>query len=101
MKLDWETIEHICISIAVIGAAITYIYKGFKFAKKPSDEVNEKLKRDFNELRKLRSESDYMKEAVKLLIRSNLTILGHLGDGNHTSEMAKMETEIQNFLIQN
>lgn len=101
MDINWETIEHICISIAVVGAAITYIYRGWKFAKKPADDVHEKLKRDFDEIRKLRSESDYMKDAVKLLIRSNLTILGHLSDGNHTSEMAKMEKEIQTFLIHN
>ena len=97
--MNWETIEHICISIAVIGAAITYIYKAFKFAKKPADDVNEKLKRDYNEIRKLRSESDWMREATKIMIRSNLTILGHLSDGNHTSEMARMEQEIQEFLI--
>lgn len=97
--MNWETIEHICISIAVIGAAITYIYKAFKFAKKPADDVHEKLKRDFDEIRKLRSESDWMRAATKIMIRSNLTILGHLSDGNHTSEMARMEQEIQEFLI--
>lgn len=97
--MNWETIEHICISIAVIGAAVTYAYKAFKFASKPANDINEKLKRDFEAIRILRSESDWMKAATKILIRSNLTILGHLGDGNHTSEMTKMEQEIQDFLI--
>ena len=44
MDMDWETIEHICISIAVVGAAVTYIYKAFKFAKKPADDINSKVK---------------------------------------------------------
>ena len=99
--MNWEIVEHICISIAVVGAAITYIYKAFKFAKKPGDDVNKKLDRDHKRLNALEDDSKYVENAIKLLIRSNLAILGHMSDGNNTGEMAKMEKEIQEFLIHN
>ena len=101
MTINWETIERICISIAVIGAAITYAYKAYKFTRKPSEDINEKLDRDFKKIRAMEDEQLWMKDAIKILIRSNLAILGHMGDGNHTGEMSKMEKEIQDFLIHN
>lgn len=99
--MNWETIEHVCISIAVVGAAITYIYKALKFAKKPSDDVNAKLDRDFKRINMLDEELTYISKAVAMLMRSDLVLLGHMKTGNNTGKIADMEKEIQDFLINN
>ena len=46
----WELLEHLCVSIAIVGAAIAYIYKAFKFAKKPKDDIDNKLQRDYDRI---------------------------------------------------
>ena len=99
--MNWEIIEHICISVAVVGAALTYIYKGIKFAKKPADDVNEKLARDYKKIGELEEQQNYNSKAVKLLMRSEMAILNHLQSGNSTGEMAKVEKDIKEFLLNN
>ena len=101
MNINWEVIEHVCISIAVVGAAITYIYKGVKFAKKPADDVMEKLDRDNRRLNALEDEICYNSKAIKILMRSELALLGHISTGNSSGEISKVEKEIQEFLISN
>ena len=101
MKINWETIEHICISIAIVGAAITYIWKGIKFAKKPADDVASKLDNDNQRINKLMKDFDYIDAAIGVLLRSELAILGHLQTDNNTGRMAAAEKEIQEFLINN
>lgn len=101
MKINWETIEHICISIAIVGAAITYIWKGIKFAKKPADDVASMLDNDNKRINKLMKDFDYIDKAIGVLLRSELAILGHLQTDNNTGRMAAAEKEIQEFLINN
>ena len=99
--MNWEMIEHMCISIAVVGAALSYIYRGFKFAKKPSDNINEKLDRDYNRLNKHDEEFEYISKAIAMLLRSDMIMLGHLRTGNNTGKISSMEKELQEFLINN
>ena len=97
--MDWDAVQSICVSIAVVGAAITYIYKGIKFAKKPSDDINEKLDNDNKRLKSLEGQYRYIVSSIGVLMRSNLVILRHLQTGNESGKMSKMEQELQNFLI--
>ena len=97
--MNWEMIEHVCISIAVVGAALTYIYKGMKFAKKPAEDVNAKLERDFKRINELEERQDYNCKSIKLLMRSEMAILKHLQSGNSTGEMSKVEKDIKEFLL--
>ena len=104
--MSWETIEHICISIAVVGAAVTYMYKAFLAAKKPSDSIkgkfesiDQQLDRDNSKIIGFEEELDYISSSVGLLMKSNLAILGHLTTNNNSGQLAKVEEEIQHFLI--
>lgn len=101
MNINWETIEHICISIAIVGAALTYIWKGIKFAMKPADDVASKLDNDNQRINKLKKDVEYIDKAIGVLLRSELAILGHLQTDNNTGRMAAAEKEIQEFLINN
>ena len=97
--MNWEVFEQACISIAIVGAALTYIYRGLKFAKKPADDVNEKLDRDNRRLNSLEEKQDYNSKAIKMLMRGELAILGHISTNNNTGEIAKVEKEMKEFLL--
>ena len=104
--MDWEAIEHFCISIAVVGAAIAYIYKAFKFVKKPADDVKDNIKGNKtkitehdDKLKDIDETLQYLVNANNLVIRSLFTVLGELAENNDArGHIAKAQTEIQNFL---
>ena len=101
MNVNWEVIEHFCISVAVVGAAITYMYKGIKFAKKPSDDVNEKLDRDNKRLIKLEDHYDYVVGASTLTMKTLLLVLEELKVNNDTEgQIKKAQDEIHNFIFE-
>ena len=100
MNVNWEVIEHFCISVAVVGAAITYMYKGIKFAKKPSDDVNEKLDRDNKRLNKLEDSYDYVVGASTLIIKTFLLVLEELKVNNDKNgKIAEAQEEIHDFML--
>ena len=104
--MNWEAIEHICISIAVVGAAVTYMYKAFKFAKKPSDDVKDnvrgnksKIDEQEQRLNDIDDKLDNLVTANNLVIRSLFTVLGELSTNNDANgHIAKAQKEIQDFL---
>ena len=96
----------ICASFSVVCVAVGWLIKIAKGVKKPVDDVNDrfkdiddKLDNDNKRLKSLDEDIEYISKAISVLMRSNLVILGHLSTNNNTSEMAAMEKEIQDFLI--
>lgn len=85
-------------ALCVAGGWLVKIIKG---VKKPADNVMEMLDRDNKRLRKLEQEIDYLNDAVKLLIRGNFVVVGHMRTDNNTGELAKIEAEMKQFLIDN
>ena len=104
--MNWETIEHICISIAVVGAAITYIYKGFIFAKRPADDMKDNVQGNKNKIvehedkfKEVNETLEYLKNANNLIIRSLFTVLGELSANNDVNgHIKEAQNEIQKFL---
>lgn len=78
-----------------------WLLKIIKRLRKPSNDINEKLDRDYNRLNKLEKEFEYINGAVALLMKADLALLGHMTTDNNTGEMAAIEKEIQVFLINN
>ena len=101
MSHYWDMIEHLCIAIAILGAAITYIVKGIRGVKAPADDFAAKLDNDNRRLKELEEERDYISHSISLLMKSNLVILGHLSTNNNKGEMKKMQDEMREFLINN
>lgn len=85
-------------ALCVAGGWLLKIIKGLK---QPAESVNERLERDFKRLNQLEEQQDYNSKAIRLLMRSELAILGHLATNNNTGEIAKVETDIQEFLLNN
>ena len=99
--MDWEAFEHICISIAVVGAALTYIYKGIMFAKRPADDVNEKLDRDNKRLNRIENSFDYLTGASTLTMKTLLLVLDELKVNNDKEgHIKKAQDEIHNFIFE-
>ena len=98
----WDIIEHACISIAVVGAAITYIVKAYVSLKKPADDVKVKLDNDNKRLNKLENSFDYLTNSNGLILRVLFTVLGELAvDNDKSGKIAKAQGDIQDFLINN
>ena len=85
-------------ALCVAGGWLLKIIKGLK---KPSDDINDKLQRDYDRLNKLEREFTYVNDAVALLMKADLALVRHLTTDNNTGEMAIIEKEIQHFLINN
>ena len=103
--MNWDMIEHACISIAVVGAAIAYIYKAVKFAKRPKDEVDAKLQRDYDrindhdrDIRDIKDTLEYIKQSLRLQMENDKVILEHMRTNNSTGKIAKREQAIFEFL---
>lgn len=104
--MNWEAVEHFCISIAVVGAAIAYIYKAVKFVKKPADDINNKVKdhkdrldQQDEKIDKIDKTLDYLVNANNLVIRTLFTVLGELAVNNDKNgNCSKAQDEIQKFL---
>lgn len=67
--------------------------------RKPGLTVAKMLDNDNKRINKLRADMDKLNDAMRLLMKSNLILLDHMGEGNHVGEMNKMEEEIRDFLL--
>lgn len=85
-------------ALCVAGGWVIKIVHGIR---KPGKSIKEMLDNDNKKIGELRTDVDKMEAELKLLLKANFIILGHLQTGNNTGNMAKMENEIQQFLINN
>ena len=103
--VTWQTALQafvaICVSFTSVCVAMGWMVKIVKGAKKPADDVKSKLDNDNKRIQRLEDDIDYITKSISVLMRSNLAMLGHMSSNNNTGEMAKMEKEIQQFLIDN
>lgn len=83
-------------ALCVAGGWLIKIIKGIK---QPSMNVMKMLDNDNKRIQRLEERQDYNNKAIKLLMRSELAILGHLATNNNTGEIAKVERDIQEFLV--
>ena len=83
-------------ALCVAGGWLIKIINGIK---KPSNNIRDMLDSDNKRLKELEDNRLYMQKSIRLLMKSNLAMLGHMTTDNNTGELAKMEQEIQDFLI--
>lgn len=100
MTLTIDVFLKICAGFTAMCVAGGWLIKIIKAAKKPADDVREKLDNDNKRIKKLEDEMAYITDAISLLMRCDLAILGHMRTNNNSGQMAKMEAEIQDFLIE-
>ena len=103
------TYENAMAVLALFTAACVaggWLLKIINALKKPSEDtktqfglVNQKLDNDNKRIKELENQLKYISNAVGVLMRCDLVILGHLRTNNNTGQMTKMEQEITDFLV--
>lgn len=85
-------------ALCIAGGWLLKIIKGLK---KPADDVQAKLDRDFKKINKLEEQQDWNGKAIKLALRSELAILKSMPKNGNEADIGKIETDIQEFLLNN
>lgn len=105
MILGIDVFLKFCVGISTIGLALTYLYRTYKFVKKPADEITDKIKEhdgyfanDKARLDNLEHMMVDMRKCMVLLLESEVAVLEHLEDGNHTKDLQEKKRNIDNYL---
>lgn len=85
-------------ALCIAGGWLLKIIKGIK---RPADDVQAKLDRDFKKINKLEEQQDWNGKAIKLALRSELAILKSMPKNGNEADISKIETDIQEFLLNN
>lgn len=102
IKMITITYENFMAALALFTAlcvASGWLIKIIKGVKKPTADINGKLDNDNKRIKYLEDKDKYNAEAIKLLMRSELAILGHLSTNNNSGDMKKVENDIRDFLL--
>lgn len=107
MVITIDVLLKICASVAVIGAAIVYVYKTIMFLKQPADKVIKKIEKhdelfanDKARLDALEHMMVDMRRCMILLLESEMAVLEHLEDGNHTKALQEKKKNIADYLYE-
>lgn len=98
------TYEKLVAALALFTACCVaggWLIKIIKGIRKPGNDIAKKLHDDNERIKRLRKDVDYNNDAIKLLLRSEMSILGHLQSGNNTGEITQAKKDIEHFLLNN
>lgn len=102
----WNIFQVACAGIITIGGAGAVIVGLYKWAKKPDNDRDDRLKKheelldsDNKRLKELEKEQAEMKEAQSVLMKSILALMSHAIDGNHLEELEKARNDMQEYLL--
>lgn len=102
----WNIIQIACAGIITLGGAGAIIVGLYKWAKKPDDNRDDRLKKhdelldnDNKRLKELEKEQAEMKEAQGVLMKSILALMSHAIDGNHQEELKLARDDMQDYLL--
>lgn len=103
-----QTLVAVCGGFSCVCVAVGWLIKIIKGAKKPVDDVNDKLQRDYDrinnldrEIRMLEQQLEYIANAVSILMQCDLVMLGHMKTNNNTGQIIKMEGDLRKFMADN
>lgn len=105
MVITIDVFLKFCAGIAAVGLAITYMYRTYKFVKQPADKVTQKIEKhdklfanDKARLDNLEHMMVDMRRCMVLLLESEVAVLEHLEDGNHTKALQEKKQNIADYL---
>lgn len=113
--MTWEQWIHaiqafvaICGSFSVVCVAAGWLIKIIKGIKKPKDDIDDKLQRDYDrlndhdkEMKAIKSDMKYLKESLRLLMENDKVMLEHMRTNNATGEIREREDATFKFLNAN
>ena len=106
MTLDPTTIIYIASCIGVIGVAVKTLWSAKSALVKPLEDINKKLaehdaylENDKKRLEEISTSLDDLTDAINMLIKSQLTVLDHLEEGNHSGEIKADKKSLNDWLV--
>ena len=95
----------VCTGFTVVCVAVGWLIKIIRGIKKPADDVKDKLQRDYDklndheaELKQLKNDGQYIRDAFKVLLENDKVMLEHMRTNNATGDIAKREKATFDFL---
>ena len=105
MTMTLDTFIQICTYFTVVCVAIGWMIKIVKGVRAPKEDIDDKLERDYNRLNQhdkdmkdIREDMDYLKDALKLLLENDKVMLEHMRTNNATGKIGERETATFRFL---
>ena len=102
-----------CVSFSAICVAVGWLIKIIREIKKPKDDIDAKLKRDYDRLNdmettikefrgqfaKIDEKLDRLEEMNTFLLENDIVGFEHMRTNNATGKIAKRESDLQQFLL--
>lgn len=106
MTITWQLVLAVAGGFLCIISALEKIQEIIKKVKQPTEDVEEKLARDYNRINNLEAEMEdikddleYVRDSLMLQMENDLVILEHMRTNNSTGKIAEREKEIKKFLL--
>lgn len=102
----WNIIQIACAGIITLGGAGAIIVGLYKWAKKPDDNRDDRLKRhdemldnDNQRLKALEAWRAEKNDSERLIMKALYAIMQHSLDGNHTQKIKDSMDELEKFIF--
>lgn len=107
MVITVDILLKICVSISSVGLAFGYVLKAIKALRNPADNMTKRIERHDELLENDKARLDNfehtisdMRECMILLLESEMAMLEHLEDGNHTHMLKEKKDNIARYLYE-
>lgn len=101
-----QSIVAVCGGFSCVCVAVGWLVKIVKGVKKPADDVNEKLKRDYARINSLEEDMTAIKsfmtnlqEGFTFLLENDMIAFEHMRTNNATGKISKQEEQIHAYLL--
>lgn len=105
MVITIDVLLKICVGISSVGLALGYLLKAVRALKSPADNMTKKIEKHDELLGNDKVRLDNfehtiadMRECMILLLESEMAMLEHLEDGNHTHMLKEKKDNIAKYL---
>ena len=102
----WNIIQIACAGIITLGGAGTIIVGLYKWAKKPDDDRDDRLKKhdelldsDNQRLKVLEAWRAEKNDSERLIMKALYAMMQHSIDGNHTQKIKDSMDELEEYLF--
>lgn len=94
-----------CVSFTSVCVATGWFIRIIKGLKKPKDDIDDKLQRDYDrinqldkDMKEIRDTLKYLKEGFNVQLENDKVMLEHMRTNNSTGEIKKREKAVFEFL---
>lgn len=100
MVLTLDVFLKICAGFTAMCVSGGWLIKIIRAVKAPVDDVTDQIDTNVTKIKTIEEELQHLSDSIALLMRCDLVMLGHMRTNNNTGQIAAMESDIQNFLIE-